>query len=389
MAIADESDSRFVEEHKNKGQTVIVDLIELRKQAETVVAQSGPPTIDVLQKVGKQHYVPRRFLLNWASPGSQRIAFRYKNEDPEVVGVNDVAWKKYYYAYPDLSPSDVKLLIQQVEQAKDIDREFLSSHYYVAVSLVTQLKLLKGIKDDHTLQVMKMLLDTKDLEPQYRYMLCSAYNGFPDSDLKVELIHVLETVVNNGFEGWMTIHENQVNPLFEGIINKGDVSFWENSELACQFLHCLAIQLMRTPKYTCHVNDDKSQFVKEHPDLMHFTRFATAYLLGKKLVVGRSEYEVSILHNKSPLAFITGDQPLLNLCGASGAFVFYYPLSPTVAIFYAKKGRLHDTYQWLERLGPREVDWLNKRLANACVSQVYADSKETLLLGGYKAGMNT
>ena len=365
-----------------------IDMIELRKQAEEVVAQSDLPVIDIFSKVVKQHYVSRHFLLNWALPGSQQIAFRYKNEDPEVVGVKDVAWKKYYYAYPDLSPSDVKLLIMQVEHAKDIDREFLCSHYYVAVSLVTQLKLLKGIKDDDTLQILKMLLETKDLEPQYRYMLCSAYIGFPDGDLKTEFLNGLEIAVNNGFEGWMTIHENQVNPLFDGIINKGDLSFWENSELACQFLHCLSIQLMRTPKYTCRVNDDKSQFVKTHPDLMHFTRFSCAYLLGKILVGNRGDYEVSILHNDSPLTFITGDQPLLNLCGETGAFDLYYPLSPCIAIFYAKKGRLHDTYPWLERLGPREVDWLNKRLASVCVGQVYADSKETLLLGGYKAGMS-
>ena len=363
-----------------------IDMIELRKQAEEVIARSDPSAIDIFSKVVKQHYVPRRFLLNWALPGSQQIAFRYKNEDPDVVGVKDVAWKKYNYAYPDLSPSDVKLLIQQVEHAEGVDREFLSSHYYIAVSLVTQLKLLKGIKDDDTLQVMKMLLDTKDLEPQYRYMLCSAYNGFPDCDLKAKFIHDLETVVKNGFEGWMTIHENQVNPLFDGIINDGDLSFWENSELACQFLHCISIQLMRTPKYTCHVDDDKSQFVKAHPDLMHFTRFSCAYLLGKILVGNRGDYEVSILHNDSQLTFITGDQPLLNLCGETGAFDLYYPLSPRIAIFYAKKGRLRDTYPWLEVIGPREVDWLNKRLANACVNQVYADSKETLLLGGYKAG---
>ena len=365
-----------------------IDMTELRNQVEEIIARSEPPTIDIVSKVVKQHYVPRRFLLNWALSGSQQIAFRYKNEAPEVVGVKDVAWEKYNYAYPDLSPSDVKLLIQQVEHVQGVDREFLSSHYYIAISLVTQLKLLKGIKDDDTLQVMKMLLDTKDLEPQYRYMLCSAYNGLPDCDLKAKFIHDLETVVNNGFEGWMTIHENQVNPLLDGIINEGDLSFWENPEMACQFLHCLAIQLMRVPKYTYLVNDDKSQFMTEHHDLMHFTRFYVAYMLGKIFVRNRGDYEVSILHNDSPLTFITGDQPLLNLCGVTGAFDFYYPLSPRVAIFYARKGRLHDTYSWLDVIGPREVDWLNKRLANACVSQVYADFKETLLLGGYKAGIN-
>ena len=184
----------------------------------------------------------------------------------------------------------------------------------------------------------------------------------------------------------MTIHENQVNPLFDGIINEGDLSFWANSELACQFLHYFAIQLMRTPKYACLVDDDKSQFMIEHRDLMYFTRFSAAYKLGKILVGNRNDYEVSILHNDSPLTFITGDQPLLNLCGTTGAFDFYYPLAPKVAILYAKKGRLHDTYSWLEAIGSREVDWLNKRLANACVNQVYADSKETLLIGGYKAG---
>ena len=68
--------------------------------------------------------------------------------------------------------------------------------------------------------------------------------------------------------------------------------------------------------------------------------------------------------------------------------IYITPCLPESLFFYAKKGRRHDTYSWLAAIGTREVDWLNKRLANACVSQVYADSKETLLVGGYRAGMS-
>lgn len=365
---------------------MMVNMTEFLRQAKEFIAKSNSqPLIDIFNKVVKQHYVPRKFLLNWSVDGSQQIGFRHKNASAKMVGVKDVAWREYNYAYPDLKPSDIRLLVQQVEHADDIDREFLGSHYYIAISLVTQLKLLRGQKDDDTLQIFKMMLEAKELEPQYKYMLCSAYLGLPDCDMTERL--KLEVVVKNGFEGWMTIHENQVNPIIEGIVQKGDLSFWADSESACQFLHSLAIQLMRSPKYDTFIDNDVSEFGANHRDLMRFVRFASAYMLGKILVGVRSDYEASLIRNDSPLSFITGDQPLINLCGESKTFDFYYPLSPRVAVFYSKKGRLHDAYSWLETVGPREVDWLNKKLSNSCVSQLYADSKMTLELGGYKAGM--
>lgn len=93
---------------------MIIDMVELRRQTEEFLAKSdGQPIIDIFNKVVKQHYVPRKFLLNWSLDGSQQIGFRHKNGSAKMVGVKDIAWKEYNYAYPDLRSSDIRLLARR------------------------------------------------------------------------------------------------------------------------------------------------------------------------------------------------------------------------------------------------------------------------------------
>ncbi len=72
--------------------------------------------------------------------------------------------------------------------------------------------------------------------------------------------------------------------------------------------------------------------------------------VGASLLQDRSHFRIVLLRNKTGVAFITGDQPVINLnegcytLGGPREVEFYYPLSSTVGMLYILASKTPDKH---------------------------------------------
>jgi hypothetical protein len=102
--------------------------------------------------------------------------------------------------------------------------------------------------------------------------------------------------------------------------------------------------------------------------------------IGMVVYLERSKRELVLVENTTDRAFITGDQPIINLLGdrenPHEMLSWYYPISPRLALLLteADKGPAFTTASLTSRL----VNDLNVRMVAASHSQVFAQSRVSL-----------
>lgn len=100
--------------------------------------------------------------------------------------------------------------------------------------------------------------------------------------------------------------------------------------------------------------------------------FIYATNLAWSLVRQRRQHRIVFLQNESEVPFITGDQPIINLCGSDVEKVaFYYPLKPDLAMIFTSEqtqfsGDSHD----VSRI---EVETYNYRIYVKSDRQIYGN----------------
>jgi hypothetical protein len=111
--------------------------------------------------------------------------------------------------------------------------------------------------------------------------------------------------------------------------------------------------------------------------------------LGRSLYLDRKQILSVILNNATDVAFITGDQPIVNLLAVADRpateLSLYYPLSPTKALLLSDAGRslmvTNDSFNeaWAVEL--------NRKIAENSHSQVFANTPQAfdILVGKKEA----
>jgi Protein of unknown function (DUF4238) len=180
--------------------------------------------------------------------------------------------------------------------------------------------------------------------------------------------------------------ESDIKPVFDAIRRK-DLSFYDDPELCGQFAHFLSLQNLRTKG----VRERFLVAERERPSgfgdgfsaerCWNIIAHCAAVNAGGSLLLERQKRPVILLENETGTPFITGDQPAVNLLGASPGemprlLAFYYPVSPQLAVIL-------DEVQ--ERTGFRpgqvsveQVEILNGKIQRAAHKQVFGSSRQIL-----------
>ena len=102
--------------------------------------------------------------------------------------------------------------------------------------------------------------------------------------------------------------------------------------------------------------------------------------IAASLFIERRRRKLTLVHNRTDVPFITGDQPAINLKGTRPRppenLSIYYPISPQLALLLADADE--EPLFPAEGLTAVQASMLNRRLFEACCKQVFAQSEEPL-----------
>lgn len=203
-----------------------------------------------------------------------------------------------------------------------------------------------------------------------------ATNGRPN----VELANQIERYASEHLENHHSLIEAKMLPYLARAL-EGDIGFYADEDESIDFLHYLAMQFMRTKPVRERVL--KSTACQEQIDMeriWNILMFLFGFRVGLNLYRERNARKLILIKNESDVAFITGDQPAINLCATwtddqPDSLSIYYPISPKLALL------LEDVNKepiYAESITSEQAAELNTKLKCSCHSQIFGLTKEAL-----------
>ncbi|WP_438277423.1 DUF4238 domain-containing protein [Nitrobacter sp.] len=293
----------------------------------------------MLTEKRRQHHVWRRYLESWCIDG-RLYCFRDGEVFPNAP--HNLAVESYFYRLDDLTESDLalyrKLLIEKGDayQKKSHER-FLS----MVMAPIEMAERVKQVENNPTLYPV--------------------------------LQEFLKTYKTNVLEDYYAGIESEFGPIL-GKLLSGDLSVFSNDETVIPLYYFLATQYMRTKR----IRESWIKSFEEAPfsieRILPLLALQYAENIGRSLYLDRKKISPVILDNPTEIAFITGDQPIINLLAVADRpateLSLYYPLSPTKALLLSDAGRhamvTNDSFnkEWAVEL--------NRKIAENSHSQVFA-----------------
>jgi hypothetical protein len=196
-----------------------------------------------------------------------------------------------------------------------------------------------------------------------------------------EIDALLETHETNVLENYHMSIESSFSTMLRQL-REGDMSFYSNEADCITLSRYIATQYMRTKGIKVRMIETFQQAnsidISRIWDIMSLMQ---AVNIGCSLFLGRKRQQLVLLHNTTGVAFITGDQPVINLHGGNRPkpptkLSMYYPISPTAALIW---GEVDEKVPYsTETLTAAQVLAFNARIASESHSQVFAFSEHSL-----------
>ncbi len=168
--------------------------------------------------------------------------------------------------------------------------------------------------------------------------------------------------------------------MLERALNK-DIGFYSDEQSCITLFHFLASQHMRTKGIkvkTIEILKRKNGLDVSRIWSIMSHMFATN--IGMGVYLERKNRQLVLVENMTDLAFVTGDQPVINLHGDGdkppATLSWYYPISPRLALLLPEvdEGPSVSTAS----LTSAQVDDLNAKIVAASHRQVFAQSRSSL-----------
>jgi hypothetical protein len=195
-----------------------------------------------------------------------------------------------------------------------------------------------------------------------------------------DLDDLIDTFRTNVLEDYHAGIEASFLPLLESALRK-DISFYSDQQSCITLCHFLATQHMRTkgPKVkTIEILKQKDGL--DASRVWGILSHMFAANIGRSVFMERKKRNLVLVENTTDVAFITGDQPLINLHGDGekppATLSWYYPISPRLALFLTEVDE--EPNFTTAGLTSAQVDDLNARIAGASHNQVFAQSPSAL-----------
>jgi hypothetical protein len=309
------------------------------KKIDPSARRSAIPSSPAAVKKRRQHHVWQHYLKAWSTDGQ---LYCLMNGRIFPTGTMTIAVERYFYKIGKLTAADIALirfLVIDVEGLHPLTRK----NHEDFLRMVTAPAMFEG--------------QTMDLDD------------------------LIDTFRTNALEDYHAAIEASFLPLLERALRK-DISFYSDQQSCITLFHFLASQHMRTKGIKV-----KTIEILKRKDGLDASRiwgilshmFATN--IGMGVFLQRETRELVLVENTTDLAFITGDQPLVNLNGGDGTkspamLSWYYPLSPRLALLLTEVGQ-EPTFTTAS-LTSAQVSDLNSKIVAASHSQVFAQSRESL-----------
>lgn len=196
----------------------------------------------------------------------------------------------------------------------------------------------------------------------------------------------LDDYATQALEDHHTGVEKSFGPILTKLLEQRSADFYAHNGKTATFLRFLCTQYMRTKGIK-----ERSSALRGVPELgFDIGRIWNVIVpilasnIAAALFCERHQRELTVIHNRTHLPFITGDQPVINLAheredsGSPEKLVIYYPLSPDLAIVL---GEVNEPSGYSEHdISVDQVEGLNRRIYNARHRQVFACSELALRL---------
>jgi hypothetical protein len=294
-----------------------------------------------------QHYVWQAYLKAWTVGGN---LWCLRDSKIYPSSTRNVGSERLFYALPDLTQGDLDF-IQKV--AIDNSPNPLKAGHQEHLEMYTRPWNLKRFVEN---------------------------NPDIDSKLRSFVLVKLEEEIANAEENYHNDIENAFLPLLESL-RAGDASFYQRDDDVIHFLHAISTQYFRTK----NVKENVVAAVKIPNDMIRRIWSPLSHIfavnMGSSFFRERRLHKIVLRNNVSGTPFIAGDQPIINLHATPfdntppTDLEFYYPLTPTNAMFFLKES---NPMQSGILSSPDEVRRYNILIAQNSHEQIFADSREGL-----------
>lgn len=266
------------------------------------------------------------------------------------LGLKHVAVERDFYEVQDLQPEDIEVIRCGIINPSE--------------------ERLRQIHEN----LLAVFAEVAELN---RYL---ARNTDASNDVKATLAQL----ISNLDEDYHTAIEHDLQTALRYLLS-GSVEFFSDVRLAGPFLRALALQSLRTKKRRATMCERIRIPVKGASmeriwgPMIHML----AINIGASLLRDRVLFRIVLLQNRTDLAFITGDQPVISVNdeltseGSPAEVEFYYPLSPTLGMWFGLASKAPNT-SFVE-LSKTEVHFYNAKIVENHHEQLYAKTQDALV----------
>lgn len=291
----------------------------------------------------RQHHVWQHYLKSWATDGAL-YCLREGRIFP--TGTRVVAVENEFYKLPPLTMKDIEQVRWLLGNggsglSKTMREDFLK---LMTVSALAELRYTGPKRDPH-------------------------------------IAAILDEQRTNAIEDYHMIFEGMFVPLLDRI-HAEDIGFYSEMHDSITFLMFVSLQFLRTKGLKERMIARQTTMLVDMTRIWGMLSVVLALTLAGALVHDRPKRKLALIRNKTPLKFITGDQPVANLLAKVDAakspeeISLYYPVSPDLALILSAedKAPLFST----ETLTEASVLTLNDKIHEVTHSQMFGHSKAAL-----------
>ncbi len=286
-----------------------------------------------------QHYVWQHYLRAWATQ-KKLWCKRIDADEPFATTPRNIGAERFFYEFHELTPDDIAYLNLVISQSNDDRLRTLNQGWIDSFQ--------------KTFSIRRTLIGM-ELEPAHL------------AQLEMELQAIEKTLG----ESFHSATESRAVPLLDAL-RREDASFYENEETSTIFIDYISHQYFRTARMRRTILAIPNPLPHDMSRTWPVEAFIYATNLASSFVKQRRQCRIVLLQNKSSVPFITGDQPIINLCGYEVEKVdLYYPLKPDLAMIFTTD-RTQFSSDSIE-VGRIAVESYNHRIYAKSYSQIYGN----------------
>ena len=333
-------------------------------------------TVNGVPKVTeRQHYIPVHYLEAWRT--GRKIAVKIGTNEPKMVGLRDAAVKSWCYEFAPLSLVELETIIDCADPRFEYERKMLSM--LIAVSVIPQ---LSG----------RIANNSNDGEAELMFSTIQSHGLLNSEAKKLFNIRYLATasnpdLANKGFEllrkeggeRYMTGLENSAWPYLKKA-RDGHIGFLREAKSGIRLIEYIFLQMFRTPKLDAVFSNAAAgtELLPNYAEhMIPYFRFIFAVKTTCEAVAHFEDFEFRLIRNTSDCRFITSDYPFVHLDKES-FYEFLFPISPVMALYMGRKGRMNELYPYLLSPDRRVIMSINSAVQKSAVNQTFACTCEEL-----------